>query len=269
MIDWKIEAKRNLSAASSAFGGENYRQVLVLLDDAVALISQGHLHEIGKQPGPRRDGRSASVPAYLEALLTLTQPSMTETRLKMLRDLHEVRNVLVHRVDSALQVTKDQCLRFLREAAIFATTYGVELPTLMPTDLVSWEPIPILIEFRSEHDPRKLPPDLRGEIVKFCRDTGILAGIIANANWPLVRCCLCGCLVPIEQVAITQEDVMFAVPAAMRFYCDWGCGQAHQAWMRQQFGNDAYDSYSGDYYLQSARDWLPGIPHDWPTEVTE
>ncbi len=256
MLNWKHEAGQALAAACSSFAADKHRQCILLLDDTVSLISQGHLTERQLAPTSSRKHRSASIPAYLEAMQLSGQPKLTARQLCAFRDLHECRNVLVHCVETKFEPSRARCLEFIREATGLAGEHAIPMPPLVPSELAQLQPVIVLVESSSQTArPHQLPEGLRQAAMEYCRERGILAGIL-NGAWPLVRCCLCESLVAIDYSSITQEDCMTDAYETVRPYCYWGCATAHQAWMRKEYGDDAYES---DYYLQPTIEQVPGV----------
>ena len=272
-MNWKEDAQNALGGACGALSAGNFRHAVVLLDDAAGVIAQGHLNE--RQAAPPRDkrGRSAYAPEYWKYMVSSGDPRLSTRQLRMLFKLHELRNLLVHEIDVKVERDRHECLKFLREVIMLARDYGVESPPLILSDVEITEPVSAIVQFDSKLTPARFPRDLGRLAVEYCRRRGILAGIIENIGWPLVRCCLCRRLVSMEQTRITQEDCMqddegldFTVSDDGYFtgeppwpYCNYGCSRAHQKWMVEEYGDDARSLYSEEYYLQSLFEELPGV----------
>jgi hypothetical protein len=118
-------------------------------------------------------------------------------------------------------------------------------------------PVEVYIEYSPETNPARFPEEFRRLAVDYCTRRGILAGLIANAGWPLVRCCLCGRLVAFDQAGITQEDCMAEEDDPVAPYCEWGCARVHQESMRNELGDEAYGMWSTEYYIQPLLEQLP------------
>ena len=257
MSEWRTDAHEGLAGACSAFAANSLRQAVVLLDAAAALIAQGYLTERGLQPKTRRDGRTAPVPDYLRAMKDLGNPALPAHRCRSLLRLHELRSLLVHQVDARVSIGSDEVLGYLRHVFVFSRDYGVEAPLLIPGALGPADPVEILVDYAS--DPARLPDELRRLAVEYCRRRGILAGVVANVGWPLVRCCLCKSLVTIDEAGITQEDCMTEDEENVAPYCNWGCACAHQNYMREVYGDAATGDWSTEYYIQPLIEQIPGV----------
>jgi len=269
-MGWKDDGHEALNGACSAFTAEHFRRTILLLDDAVSVVVQGHLNEGGKEPARTKRGKTAPIPEYLRAMVSSGDPPMSVRRYRFLRRLHEIRSVFVHEALAQIEVDQYQCQSFLHETIRFAGDYGVQLPILVPSALELVEPLKILVEFDPRTTPARYSQELRSLAVDYCVRRGILAGLIDNIGWPLVRCCLCRRLVSADQAAITQEDCMaddrndpssidddcdgFFSGDPPSPYCNYGCGRAHQAWLREEYGENAT---SADYYLQPLIDVPP------------
>lgn len=204
------------------------------------------------------------------------RPQPTKRQLRTLMLLHELRNVLYHDSRAHTPLKQDSCLRFIRDVIAFARQYGVETPQLVPPNLDLIEPVQILVPF--DPSPARFPADLRQLAVAYCRKREILAGLIENIGWPLVRCCLCESLVSMDCAAITQEDVMSDYEdeeielsfdcidtEPPRPYCYYGCAKAHQRMMQEELGDEAAITFSTEYYLQPLMEQMPGVLENrWP-----
>ena len=143
--DWRQEASNNIAVACSSFAAGKYRQAIVLLDDAAGLVAQGHIAERKVVLASQQGRRPPSVPAYLAAMTSSASPPLPARERRVLQNLHEVRNILVHRIAERVEERREQCLEFLREVVRFAGHYGVSPPALVPIDLDLRDPISTLI----------------------------------------------------------------------------------------------------------------------------
>ena len=126
-MNWKADAHNALRGACASIDAKDFRRVVLLLDDATNLIAQGHLIERHANPVSGRDGRAAPVPQYLRAMVSGGDPQTTKRMLRILLYLHEIRNALVHQINTEIKVTRNECLKFLNEVISFAGFYGVRL----------------------------------------------------------------------------------------------------------------------------------------------
>jgi len=262
-MGWRDDGHEALNDACSAFTADHCRRAILLLDDAVSVVVQGHLSERDAEPPRTKRGGTAPIPEYLKAMVRSGDPPMSVRRYRSLRRLHEIRSLFVHKALAQIEVAQYECQNFLHETIRFAGDYGVRPPLLVPSALELVEPVRILVEFDPRTTPARHSQELRRFAVDYCTRRGILAGFIDNIGWPLVRCCLCRRLVSADQATITQEDCMaddctdpslvdddcdgFFTGEPPLPYCTYGCARAHQAWMREEYGDDAT---STDYYLQ-------------------
>lgn len=247
MSKWQDQACANLELACSAISDDQLRQAIVLLDDACGFIAQACLTERGRTQELKHGGKSPPTPAFLRAMTNQAEPPLAKTRLNLLLNLHEVRNILVHEIPKELKVTRQQCMVYLREVLVFASSYGVPRPKLIPSDLGEIEPIRILIEFGTEWDARNRPAYHRKYIREAVERRGMLAGIIANANWPLVRCSLCGSLVPVDHLVTPQEEFMTEDNEPVRVYCLYRCSDIHKKAVKEEQKESGYFDPTEDF----------------------
>jgi hypothetical protein len=165
----------------------------------------------------------------------------------------------VHRVDQPLSTEREHVLDFVNVVMAVAASYDVAMPALVPSEVLSQVRAEVLIDYGPENDPRRLPEGLRAAVLEFCTQRRVLAGTIVNAGWPLVKCCICRCLVAVDDACITQTDCMAHDDEPLHPYCLWGCAAAHQQYMRETLGEDAFISWSTDYHLQSLIDQVDGV----------
>lgn len=232
MCKWKNQACISLELACAAISDGQLPQAILLLDDTCSLIAQAHLTE-GSMTPTTSHGKSPPIPVFLRAMCDQSKPQLSKKRLKVLLALHDIRNIVVHQAAKRLKPTYQQCKFYLRETLAFASDYGVPRPKLIPSDLSEILPIQVLVEFGPKWDPRTRPAKHRKHVLRAIEKRGMLAGLIANANWPLVRCSLCKRLVPVGQLATPQDEFMTEDDEPVRVYCLYGCAQAYQATLRK------------------------------------
>ena len=262
MLKWKDQACQNLELACEAISDDQLRQTLVLLDDTCSLIAQAHLAEKSVAPATSH-GRSPPIPVFLRAMCDQAIPRLSKKRLKVLLALHDIRNIIVHQATKRLKLTHQRCMVLLRETLAFAADYGVPRPKLIPLDLSEMLPIEVLVEFGPKWDPRSRPAKHRTYVVRAIEKRGMLAGLIANANWPLVRCSLCERLVPVDQLATPQDEFATEDDEPVRVYCVYGCAQAYQATLRKLHKEGKFNMFleGGSYMLQPLLELIGKVPY--------
>lgn len=262
MSKWQDQACESLELACAAISNGELRQAIILLDDACGLTAQAYLRERGEYSKLKHGDKSPPIPVFLRAMINKADPPLSKTRLNLLLELHEVRGILVHRVSKELKVTRQQCMVYLRETLAFAGDYGVPQPKLIPSDLPEIQPLEILIEFGSEWDPRDRPLHHRKHIREAIERRGMLAGVVANANWPLVRCSLCRRLVPVDHLVTPQDEFMTEDNEPVRVYCLYGCSDVHQTAVKEDEKEAGFFD-AGEYYLQPVLELISRtIPFD-------
>lgn len=264
MPKWEKQACTNLELACVAFSDDQLRQAIVLLDDTCHLITQSHLRKMGKISKACHKGKSLSMPFLLRKMTEQAEPRLSKKRLKLLLALREIRNIIVHQASKRLKVNRQQCMVYLRETLAFANDYGVPRPKLVPSNLSEMQPEEILIEFGSKWDPRDRPADHRKHVREAIEKRDMLAGIIANAGWPLVRCSMCQRLVPVDNLTTPQDEFLTEDDEPVRVYCLYGCAQAYQTFLKEQEKKSKFSILldSERYYLQPLLELIGGVPFE-------
>lgn len=123
--------------------------------------------------------------------------------------------------------------------------------------IVSNKQFHILIDQNNLFDlkwgPVSHSPEERSALIVNLEKRKMLAGCIANINWPLVRCDFCECIVPVDNCCTPQEDCIFCSDEKVGLYCEFGCADHYQSLMRdfmEQQPDKGID-YSQEYMLQN------------------
>jgi len=103
--------------------------------------------------------------------------------------------------------------------------------------------------FDREYGPHLRTEEQRAALTIDLRERGMLAGIISNVAWPMVRCERCECLVSVDGSVTIQDNCVCSPGERLAVFCVFGCAQAYQDAMRPLLDKDA--TLTGEYMLQN------------------